>query len=488
MSRRLENIKPERVFYYFEEISKIPRCSFHEEKISNYLAEFGKRQGLETIQDESLNVIIRKPGTPGYENSPTVILQGHMDMVCEKEDSYEHDFSKDPLDLKVEGDFLSAEGTTLGADNGIAVAMCLAILESKDISHPPLEVLITSNEESGMDGAKGLDPKNINGKILINIDSEEEGKALVSCAGGERDLVTIPIQWQSLDNKEDYMMYSIKTSGLQGGHSGMEIDKGRGNANKIIARVLAFIKNECDFKLASIEGGSKTNAIPRNGLALVALQREDEESFLREVKKLEGQIQNELKVADPDFELAVEKVKNKVEKVFTDDSFNRVIAALTLIPTGVQSMSMDMEGLVESSNNMGIVKTKDDAVTIESAIRSSHQSLKANISMKIRIIANMVNGKWESHGAYPAWELKEKSDIRNIFKKVYKEQFGKELEIAAIHAGLECGLFAEKFGGGIDMISFGPNMYGVHSPQEKLSISSTQRTYELLSNVLKEIK
>ena len=240
MSRKLEGIKPERVFYYFEEMTKIPRCSFHEERMSNFLKSFGEKQGLETIQDEALNIIIKKPAYPGYENSPTVVLQGHMDMVCEKDGDSNHDFSKDPLDLKIEGDFLKAEKTTLGADNGIAVAMCLAILESKDIPHPPLEILVTTNEESGMGGAFNLDPKRIDGRMLINIDSEEEGNILVSCAGGERNLVTIPIEWEPFNSNQDNIVYSIKIAGLQGGHSGMEIHKGRGNANYLIQMGLNF--------------------------------------------------------------------------------------------------------------------------------------------------------------------------------------------------------------------------------------------------------
>lgn len=487
MSRRLEGIKPERVFYYFEEISKIPRCSFHEEKISNFLKEFGKEQKLETIQDEALNIIIKKPGTFDYENSPTVILQGHMDMVCEKEEDSNHDFSKDFLKLKVEGDFLEAEGTTLGGDNGIAVAMALALLESKDIPHPPLEVVFTTNEESGMDGVKALDPKHINGRILINIDSEEEGTILVSCAGGERNKVTIPIDWQSIELTEDKIIYSIKISGLQGGHSGMEIHKGRGNANKIIARILAFVKDECKYDLVHIEGGSKTNAIPRNGKAIIVLEREDESIFLQAIEALENEIQKELASSDSNFKLIIEKVDKEVDKVFTEDSFNRTIAALTLIPTGVQSMSMDMEGLVESSNNLGIVNTLDKEVTIESAIRSSKETLKSNISKQIKTVADIVNGKWESYGSYPAWEYSKDSQIREIFKRVYKTQYGEDINVAAIHAGLECGIFAEKFHD-MDMISFGPDMYGVHTPEEKLSIESTKRTYNLLLNVLKEIK
>lgn len=483
----LEGLKPERVFYYFEELSKIPRCSKHEEKVSAYLAELGRKLGLETIQDESLNVIIKKPGTPGYENSPTVVLQGHMDMVCEKEDTSDHDFSKDPIKLIVDGDFVTADGTTLGADDGIAIAMCLAVLESKDIPHPPLEVLITTDEETGMTGAHNLDTNYITGKMLINIDSEEEGIALVGCAGGERDEVTIPVEWNPLDDNYNTVYY-IKTKGLLGGHSGMEINKGRGNANKIICRALAFAKDECDLKLALIEGGSKANAIPKNGLAKVAIKKEDEEVFLRAINAIGEMIKKELSVAEPDFELLVEKADEKIEKVLTEDSFNRVIAALTLIPTGVQSMSMEIEGLVESSNNMAIVETKEDEVVITSTLRSSKASLKANIAKQIKTVADIVKGSWNSYGAYPAWELKEKSELREIFKRVYKEQYGKELVISAVHAGLECGLFDEKFGGSLDMISFGPSMYGVHTTDEKISISSVERTYQLLLNVLKEIK
>ena len=484
MSRKLEGIKPERVFYYFEQITKIPRCSFHEEKISNYLKSFGDEQGLETIQDEALNIIIKKPGYSGYENSPTVVLQGHMDMVCEKEDSSNHDFSNDPLDLKIEGDFLKADRTTLGADNGIAVAMCLALLESKDIPHPPLEILITANEESGMGGAFALNPNHIDGRVLINIDSEEEGNILVSCAGGERNLVTIPIEW--VDNSEGSIAYSIKTAGLKGGHSGMEIDKGRGNANKILVRILAAIKDECEISLAHIEGGSKTNAIPRNGEMIICLSGK-ENAFIEVVNAYKEQIQKELKDSEPNFEIIIEKMDDKINKVLSEDSLNRVIAALTLIPTGVQSMSADIEGLVESSNNLGIVKTLEDEITIESSVRSSQGTLKKNIAMQIETASDIAGGKWKSYSSYPAWEYKKDSKIREVFKRVYKAQYGKNVTVTAIHAGLECGLFAEKFEN-MDMISFGPDMTGVHTPEERLSISSTERTYRLLLNVLKEIK
>lgn len=483
MSRKLEGVKPERVFYYFEEISKIPRCSYYEEKISNYLKNFGEENGFETIQDKALNIIIKKPGTVGYENSPSVVLQGHMDMVCEKEDGSDHDFSKDPLNLKVEGDFLKADKTTLGADNGIAVAMGLAVLESKDISHPPLELLITTNEESGMDGAFELDPKNVEGRILINIDSEKEGTALVSCAGGERNCVTLPIIWK--ENSKGNIGYLIKLSGLQGGHSGIEIDKERGNSNKILGRLLEATNDKC--KLCYIEGGSKTNAIPSYGKMLVTFNESCEEEFLSVLRKVEKQVQEELKTSDPEFKIIVEKTDDKIEKVFSDESLDNLIEILKLIPTGVQTMSKDIEGLVESSNNLGIVRTLDEELTIESAIRSSETELIKKILKEITDGAEKVGAKWENYSSYPAWEYKENSKVREVFKTVYKEQYGKELNITAIHAGLECGLFKKKFGE-IDMISFGPNMEGVHSPEEKLSISSTERTYNLLLNVLKAMK
>jgi dipeptidase D len=482
--RVLDGIKPERVMYYFEEISKIPRCSYEEQKISDYLASVGNRLGLETIQDEALNVIIKKPGTKGYEKSPTVVLQGHMDMVCEKKDGSNHDFSKDPIDLKVDGDLIIAEDTTLGADNGIAVAMGLAIVESENIPHPPLELLITSNEETGMTGASALDPDNIKGKILINIDSEEEGKALVSCAGGERNLVTIPIKWKTL---EGLSTYEIQVRGLKGGHSGMEIDKGRGNSNKILGRILERLNKEVDIDISFIEGGSKSNAIPRYSFARIGIAEDRVELTKETIDKIQKELKVELISKDKDIEILLEKTEDKIDKVFADDTKRAVLNLLFLIPNGVQSMSMDIEGLVESSNNLGVVKTLEEEITIECAIRSSIGSLKTDISNKIRAISELSGAEFESSSSYPAWEYKNDSYIREVFKKAYEDINGKPLEIDAIHAGLECGLFDEKFDD-MDMISFGPNIYGVHAPGENFSISSTDRSYELLLKVLEYIK
>ena len=481
--RTLENLQPERVFFYFEELTRIPRCSGEEKKVSDYLVNFAKKHNLDVIQDEALNIIIKKPGTTGYEKAPKIVLQGHMDMVCEKESNIEHDFSKDPIELRVEGDYIMANGTTLGADNGIAAAMCLAVLESKDISHPPLEVLLTTSEETGMDGAIALNPESVEGKILINIDSEEEGKLLVSCAGGERDKIEIPIKWENVD--DSFIPYSIAIRGLKGGHSGMEINEGRGNANVLMGRVLAELK-DVEFRLVSVDGGSKTNAIPREAKAILVVCPKDEGVFKEAITKMEDSFKNEFKSSDPNVVVEIEKC-NGAQKVFSCDTANKMIAALMLIPNGVQTMSREMEELVESSNNLGIVTTLDNSMTFESSLRSSVRSLKEKMAYQMELIANITSGKWECYAAYPEWEYTVDSYIREVFQRVYKEMTKEEIEISAIHAGLECGLFKEKFGD-MDMVSFGPNMYGVHTPDEKLSISSTKRTWELLLNVLKEIK
>ena len=481
----LHGIKPERVMYYFEEITKIPRCSHHEEKISNYLAGVGRSLGLEVIQDEALNIIIKKPGSKGYENSPTVILQGHMDMVCEKTQDSNHDFSKDPIKFHIDGDYIIAEKTTLGADNGIALAMILAILESKDILHPPLEALITSDEESGMTGASALSTENLKGRILINLDSEEEGTILVSCAGGERNIIAIPIEWK--DTIKERESYELIVSGLQGGHSGIDINRGRGNSNKIMGRVLNRLNKELDYDLFHIEGGSKPNAIPRYTRAKVAIAKGEFEKAKSIIFDLDKELKNEFLHSDKDIEIKLNKLKEEEDKAFSENTKSKLITALNLLPNGVQSMSMAIEGLVESSNNLGVIKTLDNQITLESAIRSSVGTLKQFISEQIELLAKVIGGSYERTSSYPAWQYKDNSYIREIIKESYRELYNKEINISAIHAGLECGIFDEKFEN-IDMVSLGPTMYGVHAPGERLSISSTERTYQLLLQVLEKIK
>ena len=478
--RKTEGLKPDRVFHYFEELTKIPRCSYNEQKVSDYLKSVGEGLGLEVIQDQALNVIIRKPGSKGYEDKPTVIIQGHMDMVCEKADDCDIDFSKDPIPFEVDGDFLVAPKTTLGADNGIAVAMGLAILESEEIPHPPIELLITTNEESGMTGAKELDVKKLKGKILVNIDSEEEGTLLVSCAGGTRLMVTAPVNWTESKNKA----YELRISGLKGGHSGMEIDKGRGNSNRLLGRVLAGMK-DLDYDLLHIEGGSKSNAIPRLSIARLSMDDENLEKARAMVEKYQEAFSKELASADGGVQVSLQETDHS-GKAMARETRDRIIAAMMLIPTGVQSMSQDIEGLVESSNNMGVVTTHEDRVTIENAIRSSVKTLKEYIAAQIGTLAEALDLQWETSGDYPAWEYRKDSYIRDVFIQAHKDITGKEPKVEAIHAGLECGLFDEVMED-VDMISLGPNMAGVHAPGERLSISSTERTYGLLLEALKKI-
>lgn len=484
--RILENIEPKEVFYYFEEISKIPRGSGNEKEISDYLLAFGQNLGLETIQDSALNIIIKKPATEGYENAPVVIIQGHMDMVCEKNNDTVHDFLKDPIKLRVDGDNIFATGTTLGADNGIAVAYAMAVLSSKEIPHPALEVLITTDEETGMGGAMAVEKKNLDGKILLNIDSEEEGYLLVSCAGGMRANVSSDIKWES--KKEEDSILEITVRGLKGGHSGMEIDKERGNSNKLMGRVLMDLLSFEDVRLVSINGGSKDNAIPREMDGIITLNKSNVEAVKERVKYFNDVFKNELNAQDPEVKLEAKELNKDLDKVFSRESTEKAVKILYLIPNGINTRSMAIEGLVESSLNLGVVKTTDTHVEYHSAIRSSVGSLKEEMLRKIEVIAETLGAKVGTFGDYPEWQYQENSKIREICERVHKDMTGEDAKIIAIHAGLECGLFKEKLGEDVDMISFGPNLYDVHTPNEHMSISSVKNLWDYLLRILKEIK
>ncbi|MCD3216792.1 aminoacyl-histidine dipeptidase [Clostridium botulinum C] len=474
-----------RVFKYFIEISNIPRASGNEKFISDYLFNFAKKHKLEVKQDKSLNIIIKKQASKGYENAPCVILQGHMDMVCEKNKDIEHDFYKDSIELIVNGDYITAGGTTLGADNGIAVAYFLAILENKDLNHPPLEVLITTQEENGMEGASKVSKENLSGQILINVDSEEEGKLLVSCAGGIRNIVRLTVEVE--DRKEGFKPYKIFVYGLKGGHSGMDIKKGRGNSNKLMGRILNSINNNMELFISYINGGLKSNAIPREAEAMIFV-KESNEGKLRDIINHYNKVfTKELNISDSDVTVNLESVEEKPYRIFSKALTNKIITILMLMPQGVQSMSQNIKGLVESSINLGVVRTKEDEVTFESAIRSSVKTLKENIVNQIEILCNSIDAAMTTYADYPAWEYKEKSYIRDLFISVYKDLYKEEPEITAVHAGLECGILKEILGD-IDMISFGPNMYDVHTPNERVSISSVERSYQYLIEVLKRIK
>lgn len=485
MTEILKDVQPFEVFKYFEELSQIPRGSGNEKEVSDYLVSFAKEHNLECVQDSALNVVIKKKATTGYENSPAVVLQGHMDMVCEKNIDIEHDFSKDPLKLKIIDDMVYATETTLGADNGIAVAMGLAILSSNEYEHPSIELLVTTSEETGMYGAMALDPKNIEGRTLINIDSEEEGVLLVSCAGGITAKTTIPAAWEAIDG--NLVPYIIKIRGLKGGHSGMEIDKERGNSNKLMGRILMCILSEIDFRLSSLNGGSKHNAIPRETDAVILVRPEDKALAEKKISECGELFKTELRASDSDVRVEFEVLPTMIEEMLSKESTNNVVNYLYLVINGVTSMSMDIKGLVESSLNLGVISTHNDSIEFISSIRSSVRSLKNELYNRLVVTAKLNGGSVASEGGYPEWSYNPDSKIRVIFEEVYEKMYGKKPHITAIHAGLECGLFAEKFGE-LDAISFGPNLYDVHTPNEHMSIASVQRMWEYLLKVLKNVK
>lgn len=486
MSKILKDLKLKSVFSFFEELSEIPRCSGNDKLASDYLVDFAKKRNLEVIQDEAANVIIKKAGTKGYENAPTVILQGHMDMVCEQNEGTNHDFTCEPIKLRIKDDMIYATGTTLGADNGIAIAYSLALLDSKDIPHPPLEILVTTEEETGMEGAIRLDGNNLKGKILINMDAEEEGVFLVSCAGGLRNRVSIPVKRESVP--KDLLTYNLKIRGLRGGHSGIDINQQRGNANKLMGRILNTMNRESDIRLVQISGGSKMNAIPREADAKILIDGKLVEDLNKIVKQWNDIFKNELKSSDPDVVVELKNADENNGEAFTHESTDKIIQAIMLIPNGVQTMSMEIEGLVQSSTNMGVVTTTNDCVLLESATRSSIKSLKYEVTDRIDAMTKALGGKSENGAEYPEWEYNPNSQIREVFKRVHTNEYGKEPQITAIHAGLECGLLSEKLGKDVDMIALGPDMYDVHTPDEHLNIPSTERTWDFLCSVLKEIK
>ncbi|WP_246565788.1 aminoacyl-histidine dipeptidase [Tissierella carlieri] len=480
---KLENLEPKRVFYYFEQLSQIPRCSYNEENVSNYIREIGKKLGLETIQDNVLNVIIRKPATLGYEDSEGVIIQGHMDMVCEKEDTSSHDFNKDPIKLEIDGDYIHADKTTLGADNGIAVAMGLAILEDTTLEHPSIELLVTTSEETEMDGALGLSEGVLKGTRLLNVDSEEEGVLVTGSAGGELIEVKIPIEYEEVSDSYEI---EIEVRGLMGGHSGMEIHKPRGNSNKILNSILREIKETIDIKLISITGGTKDNAIPRQSRAKIGVNSEDLSRFNDKIEEIRKKIIDENKLEEPDISIGITK-GNLVSKVLSSKVLSSLILLIDSISTGVFTRLPQNEEIVESSSNLAIIKTEEEQIIIQVSTRSSAESVLLELRQNILEEIDKTNASYSISGNYPEWEYNPESKLRDTALALYKEVFGKEMESTVIHAGLECGVFAKKYPN-LDIISFGPNMYDVHTPKERLSILSTKRTYEYLKELLKRLK
>lgn len=483
--RILEHLEPGQVFYYFEEICGIPHGSGHTKKLSDFCVEFAKEHKLQYLQDSNNNVIIFKPGTEGYEELEPVIFQGHLDMVCEKEHGREIDFETEGLKLQVEGDFISAEGTTLGGDDGIAVAFALALLEAEDIPHPPLEVVFTVDEEIGMLGAAALDCSSLKGKRFLNLDSEEEGKLLVSCAGGVSATCHLPLEFTDKEMEE---VWALTITGLQGGHSGVEIDKGRGNASQILGRILYAMSKQAEFHLISVNGGLKDNAIPREAVALLGVEGASVEPLRQLVQEYHEILKEEFRSTDAEISIHFEKnVSAAGNRLLSGTCTKKVIAALVNLPGGIQKMSSEISGLVQTSLNMGILSTKDSEVTMSFSIRSSIGTEKRELQNRIDCLMEILGGSVTYAGDYPAWEYRKDSPLRELMVTIYEEQYGKKPEIEAIHAGLECGLFAGKLED-LDCISFGPDIFDIHTPAERMSISSVKRMWTYVLEVLKRLK
>ena len=478
----LSGLEPERVFYYFEEISKIPRGSYHEKAISDYLVEFAKKRNFLVYQDDLYNVVILVPASKGYEEEEPVILQGHMDMVCEKRENADIDMETEELVLMHDEQYVYAKDTTLGGDDGIAVAYMLAIAENDDIVHPALEMIITVSEEVGMEGAKNIDLSMLKGHRMLNLDSEEEGIFLSSCAGGLTTRSKLPVSFLMSESLE---WYTLSVSGLLGGHSGCEIDKGRANASRLLGRVLFELEQEIIFFLAEMEGGKKDNAIPQLATAVIGMNSLEAERAEAIVNRLQEVIRTEYGKADPDIRISMENCgQEKKRMVIEEQCLSDIITLLLTLPEGVQGMSMSVPGLVETSLNLGIMRLNEDHLLLQHAIRSSVTTKKHYVADQVERLVTQLGGSVERQGEYPAWEYREESVVRQRVINLYEKLYGKTPVVEGIHAGLECGLLAGKIPE-LDCVSMGPDILDIHTTAERLDIASTKRVYEFLLEYLK---
>lgn len=479
-----KDLKPAAVFHYFEEICQVPRPSKKEEKIVAYLKEFGKKHNLETKVDEVGNVLIKKPASKGMENCKTVVLQSHVDMVCEKNNNVSHDFLTDPIETIIDGEWMKANGTTLGADNGIGVATELAILADDTLEHGPIECLFTIDEETGLTGAFALKEGFMNGDILLNLDSEDEGELFIGCAGGIDSVAEF--NYYEADVPNGYFFCKIEVKGLKGGHSGGDIHLGRANANKILNRFLTQAFNKYDLYLCEIDGGNLRNAIPREAHAIIAIPEANKHDLRTDLNVFTAEVQAEYAVTDPDMELILSSEPARA-KAIDADTTQRLLQTLYAVPHGVYAMSQDIPGLVETSTNLASIKMKPgNIIRIETSQRSSTASSKQDIANMVRTVFEMGGAVVTFGEGYPGWKPNTHSEILEIATASYKRLFGVDAQVKAIHAGLECGLFLDKYPG-LDMISFGPTLQGVHSPDERMLIPTVEKFWLHLTDILKHI-
>ena len=484
----LSNLEPKEVFRYFEEICGIPHGSGHTKQISDYLVQFAKDHGLNYVQDQSNNVIIWKDGSAGYETSAPVMLQGHMDMVCEKEPGVTFDFTQEGLRLQEHDGIVTAEGTTLGGDDGIAVAYTLTILASDTIPHPPIEAVFTVDEEVGMLGAAAMDTSVLHSRIMLNMDSEDEGYLLVSCAGGTSATCHLPVIRETFSGQKA----ELRVSGCFGGHSGVEIDKGRANANQLLGRALCRLSQHVDFRIIDVEGGKKDNAIPTESYANLVISEETSLSSAADViRSLEEEIRNEYAITDSAIHIALVFESDDSSpaecSAMSKTSTQNTIAALYTLPGGIQRMSFDIKGLVQTSLNLGILTTTDQEVRMTFSVRSSVESEKQELTDRITCLMTQLGGTVTLAGDYPAWEYQKDSPLRDLMIEIFEEQYGHAPVVQSIHAGVECGLFAGKMPG-LDCVSFGPDMKDIHTPRESMDAASVQRTWNYILEILRRLK
>ncbi len=477
----LDELEPQEVFYYFEELSKIPRGTFNTKAVSDYCVRFARERNLEVIQDDLNNVIIKKPGTEDYKHSEPVIIQGHLDMVCEKTKDSTHDFTKDPLKLYVEDGFVRARDTTLGADDGIAIAIALALLDSSNIVHPPLEAVFTVDEEVGMDGAKGIDLSSLKGKMLLNLDSDDEDTIISGCAGGASFRMKLPIERKA----EQGTCLTVTINGLKGGHSGVEIGQQRGNANKLAGRLLNRLSQNMSVSLCDIQGGAKDNVIPSMCKFTILVQDSVKAEMI--IENMLYVWKKEFGSDEPGLDITLKKNSNTERAVMTEPDMQRVIFFITHCQNGVYGYSRSLDGLVETSDNLGIVSSGETSISFILLIRSSVSSKLEELKEAFISWAKFLGGTYEISGEYPAWMYKEDSKIRPIVAEVFEKVYGKKPEIATIHAGLECGLLTGKKPE-LDCVSFGPRMHDIHSVNERLDIASTWRMWTIIKEILKKCK
>ena len=476
----LEKLQPQAVFAHFEQLCAIPHGSGNTKAISDYLVRFAAARGLRHIQDAHNNVIIFCPGTPGYETAAPVILQGHMDMVCETAPDCTKDLTREGLDLFIDGDTIGARGTTLGGDDGIAVAMALAILDADDIPHPPLEVVLTVDEETGMLGADVLDASVLQGRTMLNIDSEDEGILTVSCAGGNVSVCTLPVTRAAFPGTA----LTVTVSGLLGGHSGAEIDKGRGNANQLLGRVLYAVGARTALRVVCVDGGLKDNAIPRESRAVITVA--DPDAAQTAIADMDAALRHEYAAADPDVFVRAEPAQPQMPPM-NAASTQRAVCMLCCLPNGIQAMSQDIPGLVQTSLNLGILTTSEQYVQASFCVRSSVATQKEMLVARLRCLMAQLGGSVDVSGDYPAWEYRKDSPLRERMINVFREQYGHDPKVEAIHAGVECGLFAGKLPG-LDCVSFGPDLTEIHTCRERMHITSVQRVWRYTLEVLRRCK